>query len=202
MASLCTQFSYSMSTTDIIGYHSGPFYIRKVPKILILGKSGTTILRILILMKTPNWVFKFFAFGVSPMYALHLFDSYWFIVQKREVPKIGTDQINVPLIIAAKAYNSLSLSSDWIIFWHHHHSHILGSMAVIIILKVNFRWKGGDIEIICVWKSKVWAESTHIFLAYYENFWGKCILYLCTLILLILFFGSFTWLWSYFSHFF
>ena len=25
MASLCTQFSYSMSTTDIIGYHSGPF---------------------------------------------------------------------------------------------------------------------------------------------------------------------------------
>ena len=68
MASLCTQFSYSMSTTDIIGYHSGPFYIRKGPKILILGKSGTTILRILILMKTPNWVFKFFAFGVSPIY--------------------------------------------------------------------------------------------------------------------------------------
>ena len=53
------------------------------------------------------------------------------------------------------------LSSDWIIFWHHHHSHILGSMTVIIILKVNFSWKGGDIEIICVWKSKVWAESTH-----------------------------------------
>ena len=80
------------------------------------------------------------------------------------------------------------LSSDWIIFWHHHHSHILGSMAVIIILKVNFRWKGGDIEIIYVWKSKVWAASTHIFLAYYENFWGKCILYLCALILFFSFF--------------
>ena len=65
------------------------------------------------------------------------------------------------------------LSSDWIIFWHHHHSHILGSMAVIIILKVNFRWKGGDIEIIYVWKSKVWAVSTHIFLAYYEKFLRK-----------------------------
>ena len=74
MASLCTQFSYSMSTTDIIGYHSGPFWIRKVPKILILGKSGTTISRILILIKTPNWVFNFFAFGVCPMY----FASFWF----------------------------------------------------------------------------------------------------------------------------
>ena len=74
MASLCTQFSYSMSTTDIIGYHSGPFYIRKVPKILILGKSGTTISRILILIKTPNCVFNFFAFGVCPMY----FASFWF----------------------------------------------------------------------------------------------------------------------------
>ena len=77
------------------------------------------------------------------------------------------------------------LSSDWIIFWHHHHSHILGSMTVIIILKVNFSWKGGDIEIICVWKSKVWAESTHyevkyIFLTYNENFWGKYSLFMYT----------------------
>ena len=73
MASLCTQFSYSMSTTDIIGIAQWSILNQKSAQ-NILGKSETKISRILILMKTPNWVFKFFAFGVSPMYIA----SFWF----------------------------------------------------------------------------------------------------------------------------